>query len=345
MTPLVHPVHMKNSPTRHARETAVLEYIEMRANSTIGEIAKGTRLKEHVARRIVDSLLEQKLIRRYVHLNVYPLGFFEVDLFVSFIDNSAESVESFIRWGIGRDNVCFLAETVGKYHLKIGLTVRSMSEVHEFVETACETFNFPFSEKDVAMVVELYDFGIHKTAKSSKVAALRFGFGDTAYVPSPEDHQVLKGLSRHPELPPSALARHLGLSATTFTYRIQRLEKAGVIAGYRYLFDPLGKTIEFFHATVNIGGVTASVRKAVYNFCALHPNIPFFAEISGSFDFFLCMSVKRSVETLAIVRSFQEALAPLVRTIDVQVYASPTLRKLAKYPFTAEPSRRGILTE
>lgn len=319
------------------REISVLKWIEMQANATVQEIAKSVRVKEHSARRIVDSLLEQKLIQRYVHLNVYPLGFFEVDLFVVLSDRTAARIEDFIQWCIEQDNVCFLAETVGRFHLKIGLTVKSPFDVGNFIEAASKKFNYPFAQKFVASVVELFDFGIHKSEKPSKDSIFRFGLSKTKCVLTQLDHEILKLLSRHPALSASDGARRLGVSLSTFMYRIQRLETCDVINGYRYLFDPFGKTTEFFHGLVSTGGVTQGLRREIFEFCRIHPKIPFFAELSGNFDFFFCMAVERSIDTLSVARDFKNAVARHVSSIDVEVYGSPTLRKLVKYPFDHLP--------
>ena len=315
------------------RETEVLEWIEMRANATAKEIARGIGSKEHVVRRIVDTLLEQRLIHRYVHLNVYPLGFFEVDLFVTFRQHSDFEIEDFIQWCMGNEKVCFLAEIVGRFHLKIGLTVRNMIEVRDFIESASVKFKLPFTQKEIATVIELFDFGSHKPLKGQTAAVLRFGFGSDQIEFTQDDHEILKVLSRHPEMSPSSAARHTGMPPSTFAYRMQRLEKNGVIAGYRYLYDPQGRSTEYFHGLVNLGGVTPVTRRKFYEFCSKHPKIPFFAELNGVADFMFCMGCERSNDTVAIFRELERSLLGYSPTVDVEVYSSPTLRKLAKYPF------------
>ncbi len=50
--------------------------------------------------------------------------------------------------------------------------------------------------------------------------------------------RLLCELSANPRLTMSALARRIGLSAPAVTERVQRLERSGVIAGYRLDLDP-----------------------------------------------------------------------------------------------------------
>jgi Lrp/AsnC family transcriptional regulator, leucine-responsive regulatory protein len=50
--------------------------------------------------------------------------------------------------------------------------------------------------------------------------------------------RILHALADDPRLSMSALARRVGLSAPAVTERVQRLEQAGVIRGYRLDIDP-----------------------------------------------------------------------------------------------------------
>ena len=66
--------------------------------------------------------------------------------------------------------------------------------------------------------------------------------------PSAYDHEeglldkvnlrILTELRDSPRLPMAELARRIGMSAPSVTERVQRLERAGVIAGYRLDIDP-----------------------------------------------------------------------------------------------------------
>jgi Lrp/AsnC family leucine-responsive transcriptional regulator len=52
------------------------------------------------------------------------------------------------------------------------------------------------------------------------------------------NRRLLAELSADPRLSMAALARRVGMSAPAVTERVQRLERDGVIAGYRMIIDP-----------------------------------------------------------------------------------------------------------
>ena len=64
--------------------------------------------------------------------------------------------------------------------------------------------------------------------------------GDIASSPLLDDvnRRLLSELQANPRATMSALARQVGMSAPAVTERVQRLEQAGVITGYRLEIDP-----------------------------------------------------------------------------------------------------------
>jgi Lrp/AsnC family leucine-responsive transcriptional regulator len=52
------------------------------------------------------------------------------------------------------------------------------------------------------------------------------------------NRQLLRELQANPRITMSALARRVGMSAPAVTERVQRLERSGVIVGYRVDIDP-----------------------------------------------------------------------------------------------------------
>jgi Lrp/AsnC family leucine-responsive transcriptional regulator len=52
------------------------------------------------------------------------------------------------------------------------------------------------------------------------------------------NRQLLRELQENPRITMSALGRRVGMSAPAVTERVQRLERSGVIAGYRVDIDP-----------------------------------------------------------------------------------------------------------
>jgi Lrp/AsnC family transcriptional regulator, leucine-responsive regulatory protein len=75
------------------------------------------------------------------------------------------------------------------------------------------------------------------------------------------NRQLLRALRADPRITMAALARQVGMSAPAVTERVQRLEEAGVIAGYRLEVSPaaLGLPVTAFARIRPIGGQLAKI--------------------------------------------------------------------------------------
>ena len=322
---------MSRSKPIQELELAVLEFLQLRGNATATEIANSVGTTSVRARRILDSLLEQGLLHRHIHINAYPMGYFEVDILVKLKRNSQALLEKIIQWCIDDTRDSFLCETGGDQDLKIGVMVKTLLDVHQFIENLCETFDHPFSNKQLLPIIQLVHFGTPRTDDNPDQPTIRLGFTDHSFEPSKMDHELLRLLSREPSLCGEQLARRLATPASTLAYRMRRLEDVGVIAGYSYLFDPYGKMFEHFHAKVSIGGATKAARKALHTWCARNTNVLLYAEVQGEIDFFVGMITNRAMGAIEASRALHQALEPF--NPHIEIYPCPTLRKLRKYPF------------
>lgn len=115
----------------------------------------------------------------------------------------------------------------------------------------------------------------------------------------PEDQTLLSLLKANARMPTAELARRLGVSRTTVQSRLQRLEKAGVIAGY----------------TVKLAGEVLRRRITAHVLLAVNPKqaekvvralkgIPFVTAVyalSGGFDYLAVIQGETTQEIDAIL--------------------------------------------
>ncbi|WP_275785531.1 Lrp/AsnC family transcriptional regulator [Pararhizobium gei] len=97
-----------------------------------------------------------------------------------------------------------------------------------------------------------------------------------------KDRQLLAMLSENARMPTALLARRLGLSRTTVQAKIERLERAGVIAGYGVrLSDDFEKGLVKAHVMITLAPkALARVTQALHAI----EDVRMLHSVSGSFD-------------------------------------------------------------
>jgi Lrp/AsnC family leucine-responsive transcriptional regulator len=138
------------------------------------------------------------------------------------------------------------------------------------------------------------------------------------------NRRLLAELQSDPRLTMSALARHVGMSSPAVTERVRRMERAGIIRGYRLDVDPaaLGLPVT---AWVRVRPGPGQLPKIAALAMAL-PTISECHRISGE-DCFLfkvhATSVQSLTETLDQVLVFGQTITSIVHSSPVPPRALP----------------------
>ncbi|OQP86943.1 AsnC family transcriptional regulator [Rhizobium rhizosphaerae] len=97
-----------------------------------------------------------------------------------------------------------------------------------------------------------------------------------------KDRELIAVLSENARLPTAAIAKRLGLSRTTVQARIERLERAGVIAGYGVrLSEDYQRGLVRAHVLITL---TAKALPKVTQALAGMEEVETLHSVSGSFD-------------------------------------------------------------
>lgn len=102
------------------------------------------------------------------------------------------------------------------------------------------------------------------------------------------DRAILKALAGDGRISITDLARHIGLSKSPTQARLRRLEKDGVITGYRALFDPIRLGMD--HVSFVEVRLTDTREAALAEFNAAVVKVPEIEQvhmIAGNFDYLM----------------------------------------------------------
>ncbi|CAN1575397.1 Lrp Transcriptional regulators [Paracoccaceae bacterium] len=106
------------------------------------------------------------------------------------------------------------------------------------------------------------------------------------------DHRILRELSRDARQSNLALADRVGLSPSACLRRVQALEQAGVIRGYRAVLDPVQLGIGFVaYVTVGLGSHTKAAQEAFERAVSRAAEVRECHNITGTVEYLLRVEV------------------------------------------------------
>ena len=102
------------------------------------------------------------------------------------------------------------------------------------------------------------------------------------------DHRILRELRREARISNVLLAERVGLSASACLRRVQELERAGVIRGYRVVTDPeaMGRGFAAY-VMVGLSSHTKAAQEGFERAMALAPEVIECHNIAGAFEYIL----------------------------------------------------------
>ena len=137
-----------------------------------------------------------------------------------------------------------------------------------------------------------------------------------------KDRQILQELSRDGRISNLDLAARVSLSPSACLRRVQALEAAGVIAGYRAVLDPVKMGVGFTaYLTVGLGEHSKRAQEAFERAIARSPEVRECHNITGNVEYLLRVE---AADLVAYKRFHTDVLGdiPQVATITTHVVMS-----------------------
>ena len=102
------------------------------------------------------------------------------------------------------------------------------------------------------------------------------------------DHRILRELRREARISNVQLAERIGLSPSACLRRVQELERAGVIRGYRVVTDPeaMGRGFAAY-VMVGLSSHTKAAQEGFERAMAIAPEVTECHNIAGAFEYIL----------------------------------------------------------
>ncbi len=308
----------------------------LQANAPESAIARLLDVREHVVRRTMMILFESGiLLRRSIFINPFMLGLSYHVVTISLPSKAQKHQKSFMELLASADETVAVYELGGETQCELRFLSRGAEHCKRFFERIAERFPHPFHIRESFLIEEQEYSGIWEPdMPKSGLPLLRFGpHASRSLEPyiSEQDHTILSSLANGSFRTLGQLARNLSISPSTLTYRIQSLEKSGIIVGHYYIVD--FKVLNEFPISLRIKSkvLKKTEKKALQDFCRAHPRIAWMSLFFGgqSAEIFLRVgSFAQASSIVAEISSYFEGIVDSV-AMEPQIH----FHKFSTYPF------------
>jgi Lrp/AsnC family leucine-responsive transcriptional regulator len=315
-------------------EQKVLGTVQLRADATVPELCKLTKLRPHQVRYCLNKLIAIGLLRRRVIIDPYQLGYAIYGFWFSLASAAHRSRQAIEKYLSDHSEVSYLGEFGGAYEYKIDILAKTPRDAGRVLSSISERFGEVFGARALIVTVSLSDYP-HKylAPEQTKGRVVTIGSVNDKAVDD-VDHKILKALSTIDDKSLPAIARKVGIPSTSMDYRIKGLEKENIIVGHQYwteieTMNTLGMFSFVHRISLRKSDSKALLRMA--EFANEDPAVYSMTVGIGEWDIEICTSVSSQRDEREFKARLENALEGLLDTID----SVPVVKnhKVSNYPF------------
>lgn len=326
----------------------ILDAVVLQANKSVPELSREIGLREHVVRRVISSLLDQGVfLRRSIWVDPHILG---LTLYIVHVELPLKSMghrEAFIEQLVSLEESCAVAELGGEGLFEVRILSTGRQHLDRLFQTLAEKAQVPFNIRACLTVLE-QDYSGTSDPAGKKGAGVSLHFGalppkNSRYLLDEKDHVLLSALSNGNYLSIREVGRALKLPSATLNYRVERLEKAGVIKGHYYVMDP--KVFKEMPIALHIRSriLTSQERLALINFCRRHPRISLLSFLFGDHSIEIYTLVQDQKEVRPVIAELSRHFGDILDS--THMIPQISFAKYSLYPFKTYAKVRGMFSE
>jgi Lrp/AsnC family transcriptional regulator for asnA, asnC and gidA len=224
------------------KDRKILYHLDQDSRQSFSQVGKKVGLHKDVVAYRVNNLLEKGIIRFIACINEYKLGISYLRFCLTYQYVTPEIKKEIIEYFVNNKYTVAIHAAEGHYNLVILVAVKNTPVFYnawckifgkyrdyfanQVFSIFCETIEYKYSF--------LLDDGEPK--KEDRVLFKRYDDGKVTKIDE-LDHQILKLLHYNARMPTIEIAKNLNSTAVTINNRISKMEKSGVILGFRTLID------------------------------------------------------------------------------------------------------------
>ena len=303
------------------KDMRLLYLLDTDSRVSNAELAKRAGMSCEVARYRVRRLEKAGIIKQYFTLiDVSRLGFMSFRVYIKMQSLQPDLEKSFTKYLQDRPDVGWFTYVQGQWDLVLIVWERDIYGFEAFWLDFVQRFGAHIERHWTSIFLQYVHF--NKRFLLPSQAKLRvYTVGQSKQEKIDElDCRILRELSEDARCPLQKLEKKLKQSYKVIAYRIRRLERTGVILGYRAFIDYSKIGFSYYKILFSLHNVNAEDLERLEQVVTVIPNTVYIDKTIGGADFEAEFQCKGSGEMRAIVDAIRREVPNLIRNVETLEY-------------------------
>ena len=284
------------------RERRILRTVQLRADASIASLSHLTGCSDQAVRYCLRNLLKNNIIQRSIAINYSRLGLHRYNFFFSVGIRNPKDRERLLSALQTMPQISMIAAVGGQFDFEVSFLCRNVWELTGVLETISKLSGGIRGARALSIVQRKVLFGTKALDPAQQCPPLDCLETPGEFNADELDYKILHSLAGGEYDSFRELSRKLDMAPSKLHYRIEALEKAGVIVGHYYRVND-SSMFGLLHYVILLAttDLTPELKDKMHNFAMENESIDIMTGCVGHHDFELTVQAN-SPEQLELLR-------------------------------------------
>jgi Lrp/AsnC family leucine-responsive transcriptional regulator len=314
------------------KDKKILFELDFNARASNAEIARKVRLSKQGVDYKIQKLIQKGVITGfYPILSLTKLGYIYGRFFIKFQNLTREKEQEIINEIVQDEHFKWVLKSEGNYDLLITYWASSLIGYKKASDELITRFGPYIKEKKESIGINVVHFQSRyiSDAKETKEVAVKEELEKVELDES--DKRLLKVICADGRKPIVEIAADLNVSPKVVAYRLKKLEKEGVILGYRPNIDHNLLGFTHYKVLFHLMNLTEAKLNEFKNYLKSLPEVLYVVEEIGMCDIDIELMLKSSQDFFQFINSLKFRFPTLIKDYEVLLIAKTF--KIVYLPF------------
>ena len=301
------------------KDKKILYEIDLAGRAPFSELGKRIGLSKETTNNRVRALEKKGIIQGYnTIINIAQLGYTGYAVFSRFQNITEEKKNEIIADLKKNKSVYWIALLGGNYDLLFAIQARNILEFNRIYSGIQNKYHECLKDNVISIRSHVSQFRRrYLLPKSIVEKPPYFGKEIKEIELDPLDKEILNRISDDARINIVDLAKEVGAARTTVHNRLKDLQKSGIIQGYSTLIHAEKYDYQIYQLMISVNSIDEKTKMRIYQYCLNHPNITFYVDSVGKWNFELTCEVESQSRLQEILTDMRTRFQDIVVNTEI----------------------------
>jgi len=310
----------------------ILHELDLNSRISLKKLSSITKCSKSKVQYRINRLIKEKIIDFfYTIINFNKLGYTQYKLYFKYHNTDPNKEKDIISYWAKDKNSVWVGSLRGGWDLGVSLLCKNEVELAKVIRK----FMYKYSKFIFSKVVFITEYSPVFTRSflepGKEKKHFKYSLKKEEIKIDPTDKKILQHLSNNARISIESLSKLVKKDRDTIAYRIKKLKKLGIIAGFRIHLNLNKLGYKIYKILLNFKGLDENNEEKIVDYIKKHKFGTQYLKLIGSWDAELEFEMEEGDEIYEHLGKFREEFGQLITQYEIILISDNY--KLNYYPF------------